>query len=140
MNILTPNQESKNCIICMELMESGQIVMLACGTLDNPHQFHPDCLQQWMVRNPTCPIDRSRIRMINDQLVDNDLDLRDIQEESRPAKIGILVFSLIVGVIIGFILFPIFTCILEFILTVLIGITIGIFLAFLIYISKFGCR
>lgn len=45
---------AEECVICFDEKEAGQQVReLLCG-----HQFHPQCIDDWLVRVPTCPICR----------------------------------------------------------------------------------
>ena len=45
--------DNDNCPICIEKME-GDKVQLPCG-----HQFHKNCIDQWMQSNETCPYCRA---------------------------------------------------------------------------------
>lgn len=50
------NATYKECVICSESFKEGEWSreLPACG-----HVFHPDCIKEWLVNNPTCPICRA---------------------------------------------------------------------------------
>jgi len=43
------------CPICFESWKYGIIYFTTCCN----HQFHPECLEKWVIRTPNCPICRS---------------------------------------------------------------------------------
>ena len=45
------------CIICLENIEKHDNIR----TLSCFHMYHTDCIDEWLVRNPTCPICFQRI-------------------------------------------------------------------------------
>lgn len=46
------SQDSKTCIICMDDFEAGSMVrVLPCL-----HHFHTKCIDQWLMRQGTCPV------------------------------------------------------------------------------------
>lgn len=56
-----------DCSICHRTLGEGLVTQLNCG-----HEFHRSCIDPWICacrnasRPPTCPLDRGRIRTIND--------------------------------------------------------------------------
>ena len=51
------NNESKQCIICMEEFEEKEKVkLLPCA-----HIFHNNCIKQWLLKEKTCPFCKSEI-------------------------------------------------------------------------------
>ncbi|OHS97779.1 hypothetical protein TRFO_35917 [Tritrichomonas foetus] len=48
-------REGGECVICLsEFLPKCEIAELPCG-----HIFHPECIQSWVKKHPTCPICRS---------------------------------------------------------------------------------
>lgn len=53
----TDEHVDQTCPVCLEQFESNAPMrMLPCG-----HVFHPSCIANWIIRNPSCPIDRRSI-------------------------------------------------------------------------------
>ncbi len=51
------DQPKQTCTICMESYHTGDVQLeLPCG-----HLFHQACVERWLHRNETCPIDRQDI-------------------------------------------------------------------------------
>merc|ERR1712232_1455648 len=49
-------QQPQECAICLACFASGtEAAKLPCG---RNHIFHHDCLMEWLVRNPSCPLCR----------------------------------------------------------------------------------
>lgn len=54
---LTRTDEAHACSICLNEMEEGTLVKrLPCM-----HYFHPECIDQWLKINSTCPLDKKSI-------------------------------------------------------------------------------
>ena len=61
-----------DCPICMESFEAGEngdkkpVVDLKCGSEENPHVFHQECLAAWIdIGNTNCPLCRASIGCAN---------------------------------------------------------------------------
>ena len=48
----------RECVICSDGFEGTQVVKLPC---DDKHVYHTACIEQWLVRNPVCPICRANV-------------------------------------------------------------------------------
>lgn len=47
-----PEREDAKCVVCLGDYEEGdQLRRLACG-----HQFHVECVDEWLKRHRTCPL------------------------------------------------------------------------------------
>ena len=50
----------EECPICLEELNSSPLLaLLPCG-----HPFHHSCLGEWLLRNPTCPMCRTELRVM----------------------------------------------------------------------------
>lgn len=44
------------CAICMEDIRAGNVFLGDCG-----HSFHSHCIEEWLKKQNTCPLDRKQI-------------------------------------------------------------------------------
>lgn len=56
-----PCQNPEECVICKRTLSENEEVVLT----DCIHKFHYDCLDEWVKHNPSCPICREPIQIIN---------------------------------------------------------------------------
>ena len=55
--------EERQCSICLNVIEANtQACILPCN-----HTFHINCIRNWMLRSPSCPVCRARIQSSNMQ-------------------------------------------------------------------------
>lgn len=52
---------SESCVICMKEFKEGE-TCLALTTCN--HFFHPDCIRQWLINNPICPLCRLSVSAV----------------------------------------------------------------------------
>ncbi|KAI8552587.1 hypothetical protein RHMOL_Rhmol06G0278200 [Rhododendron molle] len=50
------------CAVCLEEFEEGE----RCGVLPLcNHWFHPECIGNWLLKNPTCPVCRIKVALVS---------------------------------------------------------------------------
>lgn len=77
--------EDKNCLICMVGLEEGDRI----GDLSCQHNFHADCLKEWIKRRNACPLcntqvaDTEVVLVDKEEVMNGEDDNREIDEEAR---------------------------------------------------------
>ncbi|MBM3191264.1 MAG: hypothetical protein FJZ63_01245 [Chlamydiae bacterium] len=68
--------EKSTCVICQDDIQSNAPVSI----LNCNHKYHQECLNLWLARkNPTCPLDRTRITSINGSKFDPPKDEQQLR-------------------------------------------------------------
>ncbi|KAL5752991.1 hypothetical protein ACOSQ2_023498 [Xanthoceras sorbifolium] len=68
--------EGDFCCVCQEEYVVGDDI----GKLDCGHEYHPNCISQWLVLNNTCPICKARGLLYKDEDIDNSKATNSFQE------------------------------------------------------------
>lgn len=60
LNYSVSSLKTRDCAICLEGFKEGEV----CRKLpDCTHLFHRNCVDNWLVKVPTCPICRTRVQL-----------------------------------------------------------------------------